>query len=179
MDLTLHELVYEGRGEGFGYAAGQRLAAGAAKGIPMVVAPGGLDFICLWPRELTGKYLGRKMIWHNSRLAHVKLSLEEALSAAALATERLNRAQGMVSMVFPRGGLRSLTKPGEPLGDPALDEALLSYFQKNLKKSIPILTTDSNLMDEDFSALAASETLRLMERAGIPKKGEENGDRRR
>jgi uncharacterized protein (UPF0261 family) len=161
MDLTLHELVYETLGGGFGFSNHQRLTGGAKRIIPRVVAPGGLDFVCLWRHELTGRWLGRKMIWHNRELAHVKLNAEEALAATDLAIERLNRSQGPISVVFPLRGLRSHTRAGEPLCDPALDLAILERLTSRLGNGAAVKTVDANLHDEAFSALAAGEMMRL------------------
>ncbi len=162
MDLTLHEVVYEYFGRGFGYSPARRLTAGAAKGLPMVVAPGGLDFICQWGHELFPDAENRRMIWHNAQLAHVRLSADELRAVAGLVVERLNGARGPVTVLLPRRGLRSFTRPGEPLHDPDLDQLLFTVFERGLRQDFPLKYVDANLMDEAFSRAAAEEMLKLL-----------------
>lgn len=168
MDLTLHEIVYEHFGKGFGFGAQNRLMAGVEKGIPMVVAPGGIDFICQWQHELFEDIDKRKMIWHNAQLAHVKLHPHEARAIAAMIVERLNKGAGKITVIIPDRGLRSFTRPGEALYDPEVDAVIANAFGNGLKTSIPVKHIDANLMDEAFSAFAAKEMLRLINAPGQP-----------
>lgn len=163
MDLTLHEIVYEYFGGGFGAGAENRLMSGAKKGIPMLVAPGGVDFICQWKHELFPDVDSRKLIWHNAQLAHVKLRPQETRDIAAIIVERLNKALGPVVVIIPNKGLRSFARPGEALYDPEADAAITKVFAEGLKKSIPIKNCDANLMDEAFSIAAAKEMLALLD----------------
>lgn len=162
MDLTLHELVYEYFGKGFGYGANGRLEAGAAKGIPMVVAPGGIDFICQWKHELFTDIDRRKMIWHNADLAHVKLNKQEVYDIAGMMVERLNRSSGKVEVIVPTLGLRSFARPGEALHDAELDKIIYMRLDDSLRRDIPVKYIEANIMDEKFSEFAAFEMLRLM-----------------
>lgn len=162
MDLTLHEIVYEYFGYGFGYGANGRLLAACHTGIPMLVCPAGIDFICLDANADFPELKSRKRILHNSTLAHVKLLPKEVLAICEIIISRLNSATGPVKMLFPLQGLRSFSKPGEPLYDPELDQLILHAFQKGLRKDIPILTVDCNLMDFAFSKLAAEETMKML-----------------
>jgi uncharacterized protein (UPF0261 family) len=162
LDLTLHEIVYEHFGCGFGFGAGPRLTAGARCGLPMVICPGGIDFICQWNHELFSDIDSRQMIWHNAQLAHVKLRPNEILAVCGLITTRLNQATGPVTVLLPRAGLRSFTKPGEPLHDPKLDQLVFNYFESNLKKSIPVKYVEASIMDQSFSRQAADELLNLL-----------------
>lgn len=162
MDLTLHEIVYEYFGGGFGAGTTDRLMAGARAGIPMVVAPGGIDFICQWKGELFADVDDRKMIWHNAELAHVKLRENEARDVARLVVERLNAATGPVTVLLPTGGLRTMTRPGEPLHEPTVDAVILDELERGLRADIVTKRVDANLCDPEFSHAAAEEMLMLM-----------------
>lgn len=163
MDLTLHEIVYEYFGHGFGYGADNRLCSGCQKGIPMVVCPGGIDFICLDKGAPFPDLEKRKYIWHNQSLAHVKLSVQEVTDISKIIVGRLNQAQGPVTVLFPLQGLRSFSRPGEALCDPEVDLAVRQVFQTELKKSIPVRYVDANFMDMEFSLAAAEEMDRLIQ----------------
>lgn len=163
MDLTLHEIVYEYFGSGFGFGTENRLKQGVDKGIPMVVCPGGIDFICQWKNELFPDIARRKMIWHNASLAHVKLSVKEVSDISRMIVSRLNEATtGKVVVLMPRQGFRTFTKVGEPLHDPVVDQAIINVFEQELSRSIPIKYVDANLMDDEFSRRAADEMSALL-----------------
>lgn len=157
MDLTLHEVVYEYFGSGFGFGTENRLEQGARKGIPMVVCPGGIDFICQWKNELFADIAQRKMIWHNAALAHVKLTVGEVTDISRMIVARLNAATGKVVVLIPRQGLRTFAKPGEPLHDPAIDQAIIDIFERELRRDIPLKFVDADIIDDTFSRMAADE----------------------
>jgi len=157
MDLTLHEIVYEYFGSGFGFGTEDRLKQGVAKGIPMLVCPGGIDFICQWKNELFADVAQRKLMWHNSSLAHVKLTVKEVTDISRLIVGRLNAATpGRVVVVMPRQGFRTFAKEGQPLHDPVVDQAIIDVFARELKKAIPIKFVDASLDDDAFSRCAAN-----------------------
>lgn len=166
MDLTLHEIVYEHFGGGFGAGTENRLTAAAEAGIPMVVAPGGLDFICQWRGDLFPDAEERKVIWHNAQLAHVKLTEQEARAISRTVVSRLNKARGAVTVLLPTRGLRTYSAPGEALHDSAVDDAILEEFQTGLAPTIRVRTVDANLIDPEFAHAAAMEMLRLLEAEG-------------
>jgi uncharacterized protein (UPF0261 family) len=158
LDLTLHEIVYEYFGAGFGFGASGRLTQGVRKGIPMVVCPGGIDFICQWKGQLFPDASARKMIWHNSALAHVKLTAQEAADISRIIVGRLNAAApGKVVVVIPTRGLRTFAKEGQPLHDPVVDQAVFDVFEQGLRKDIPVRFVDAGFDDDAFSAAAADE----------------------
>lgn len=163
MDLTLHEMTsaYFG-GYGYGKGANDRLCAGAEMGIPMVVCPGGIDFICLRPDELFEDQDKRGYTWHNSGLTHTKLYEEEILSITGTIIERLNRANGPVTVLLPMGGLRTLSRPGEPFHIPDTIRKMRTLFEEQLKPGINFKCFDLNFDDMEFSEIAANEMLALL-----------------
>ncbi len=156
MDLTLHEIVYEYFGSGFGYGALGRLTQGVAKAIPMVICPGGIDFICQWQGALFADVATRKMMWHNGSLAHVKLTVPEVTDIGRLIVGRLNAAlPGKVVVVMPTQGFRTFAKPGQAMHDPAVDQAIIEVFRRELRADIPVEWVDASLDDDEFSRAAA------------------------
>lgn len=163
MDLTLHEMTPEFFG-GYGYGKGSdnRLCAGAAKGIPMVVCPGGIDFICLRPDEQFKDAEKRGYVWHNSGLSHTKLYQHEVLTVAQTIVKRLNTSTGKVTVILPMGGLRTMSRPGELFHEPEMIEKIRKIFEENLKPEIALKCYDLNFMDEEFAQIAAQEMLNLL-----------------
>lgn len=164
MDLTLHEVVYEYFGGGFGAGTTDRLASGARAGIPMVVTPGGIDFICQWRHELFDDIDERKMIWHNAQLAHVKLTVAEVREISRMIVSRLNKAAGPVVVLFPTLGLRTFAKAGEPLHDAEVDAAILREFREGLREDIPLRLIEASIIDPEFSRAAAEAMAELLPR---------------
>jgi uncharacterized protein (UPF0261 family) len=163
MDLTLHEIVYEYFGHGFGFGAQNRLMAAIDGGIPLVVCPAGIDFICQWRDQLFADVEARKLHWHNKNLAHVRLNEAEILAVSRIIIERLNRSTGPAKVILPTRGFRNYVGLGEPLHDPGLDALIVDVFSTELRRDIPVLRIDCNLMDGVFSEAAAHEMISLIE----------------
>ncbi|WP_027630966.1 Tm-1-like ATP-binding domain-containing protein [Ruminiclostridium cellobioparum] len=162
MDLSLHEITSEMFGKGFSTGANNRLAAACNAGIPQVVAPGGVDFIDFYAKELPQDLNKRKHIYHNSNIVHVKLLEQEIVRVGEIITERLNKSRGPVTVIIPLRGLRQNTSPGEALYAPEVDNALIEVLYRGLRRDIKIVDVDANINDEIFSKTAAAELLRLL-----------------
>ncbi len=158
MDITLHELAPEYFGD-YGYCKGavNRLCAAAEKGIPMLVCPGGIDFIALRKNELFEDEEKRGYVWHNSELTHTKLYENEILDIAHVIVERLNKASGKVVVLLPMGGLRSLSREGDPFFMPETIKRIRNIFEKGFKPEITLKCYNYNYMDKEFAEIIASE----------------------
>lgn len=164
MDVTLHEMTAEYFG-GYGYSKGadNRLTAGAEMGIPMLVCPGGIDFICLRVEEFFKDEEKRGHVWHNSELTHTKLYENEILDITRTIIERLNQAKGKVVVVLPMQGLRTLSRPGEPFHKPETIKKMRDLFEEGLKPEIELKCYDMNFMDPEFADVLVEEMLKLLE----------------
>lgn len=162
LDLTLHEITAEYFGGGFSAGASGRLLAAARAGIPLVVAPGGLDFIDFGVRELPADIDSRKYILHNSEIAHIKIHPAEMIPIAERVVERLNQCSGPVTLLIPERGFRQAAAPGEPLYDPEVDAAFTQVVAAKLKPGIRVVKIDANINDPAFSAAAADALLELL-----------------
>lgn len=167
LDLSLHEIVSQDViGGGFSFGAKNRLSAAAKRQLPMVLAPGGLDFIDFSVKEFNQGVLGdpqnRKFTLHNESIAHIKLTPQEAAKAAEVVVGRLQDYQGEAVMILPLRGLRSETHPGEKLYAPGVDQKIFEVFRARLNRRIRLIELDAHLMDEAFSQVAANEMLRLI-----------------
>lgn len=162
MDLSLHEITSEMFGKGFSTGANNRLVAACNAGIPQVVAPGGVDFIDFYAKELPQDLNKRKHIYHNSNIVHVKLLEQEIVRVGEIITERLNKSRGPVTVIIPLRGLRQNTSPGEALYTPEVDNALIEVLHRGLRRDIKIVDVDANINDKIFSKTAAAELLRML-----------------
>lgn len=168
LDLSPHEIISQDV-FGFGFSAGaaNRLTAAAERGIPTVVAPGGMDFVDVSAKDFFGGVLGspesRKYVLHNSEIAHVKLTIEEAARGAQILVERLNRHTGKLCVILPLQGLRSDTRQGQKLYDPIVDQAIFDTIRAGLRSDIRLVELDAHFFDEAFSKTAFDEMTRLLE----------------
>lgn len=167
LDLSPHEIISQDV-FGFGFSAGaaNRLTAAAERGIPTVVAPGGMDFIDVSANEFFAGALGapeaRKYVLHNSEIAHVKLTAEEATRGAEIFVRRLNLHTGKLTVILPLQGLRSDTREGQKLYDPSVDQVIFTTIRKGLRKDIRLIELDAHFFDEAFSKCAFEEMTRLL-----------------
>jgi len=168
MDLTLHEVVYEYFGRGFGYGAKDRLMAAVKTGIPLLVCPAGIDFICQWREELFDDAKERQVHWHNKNLAHVKLKESEITDISRIIIGRLNKAgpKQAIKVVMPTQGFRNHTRKGEALYAPDLDRLIIDLFRTELRDDIPVQLVDHHFIDREFSSIVAEEMVELL-RKGI------------
>lgn len=163
MDLTLHEMTAEYFG-GYGYSKGasNRLCAAAEMGIPMLVCPGGIDFICLRPEEFFKDQDQRGYVWHNPELTHTKLYDNEILDITQTIIQRLNASSGPVTVLLPLKGLRTLSNPGEPFHNPGVIQKMKALFQHYLRPEIRLCCVDMNYMDPEFAHVIVEEMSLLL-----------------
>ena len=124
MDITTHEIADEMLG-GVLSAGPDRLTAAGRKGIPQVVAPGGLDLINFGPLDTIPKHYmeqthlpGRSLYEHNPAVNCIGVLPDEAYKIAENMALKLNQSQGPTVVCVPmRGwGACDLEAPNKDLG---------------------------------------------------------------
>lgn len=124
LDITTHEIADEMLG-GVLSAGPDRLTAASRKGIPQVVAPGGLDLINFGPiNTIPEHYMnqvhlpGRSLYEHNPMVTCIGILPEEAYQIAENMAKKLNESTGPAVVCVPmRGwGACDLQTPDKELG---------------------------------------------------------------
>jgi uncharacterized protein (UPF0261 family) len=149
------------------YSAGpDRMRAAGRRGIPQVVAPGGVDFIILdGPLEaLPTRYRGRKTLQHTPALSLVRTSAAEMAAAGRAIAARLAESTGPAAAILPRRGFGAFSTPGQPLWDPEADRAFAEAFKASAPSRVRILELDAALNDPPVAEAAVRLMREMMRR---------------
>jgi uncharacterized protein (UPF0261 family) len=145
-----------------------RLMAAVAKGIPMVLAPCGLDILSYGGRaDMLERTRDRVQYVQDSLRVQVRTTAEELRQAADVIAERLNRATGPWTFLVPLKGWSSLDKEGRPIYDPVADAAFVARLKEQLDDPARIKEVPLHLYTPEFARVAVDEFIRLHEEAKI------------
>jgi uncharacterized protein (UPF0261 family) len=143
-----------------------RLMAAVETGIPMVLAPCGLDILSYGGRaDMLEKTKDRVQYVQDALRVQVRTTAGELRQAADVIAERLNRARGPWTFLIPLKGWSSLDKEGRPIHDPAADAAFVARLKEKLADSRHVRELDLHLYTPEFARVAVDEFLRLFEEA--------------
>jgi len=161
LDFTTHEIADEMFG---GYCKGigsMRLETAGRFGVPLVVAPGGLDNAVFSPfYPMPDQLKGRRIHSHDIRFC-VRMGPEEMKQFAQIIGEKLNRSKGPTYVLIPKRGWSEADKVGMDLYDPKVDQIFVEELRKILTSKIPIEEIDLHISEPAF-ALRAVEVLNNM-----------------
>jgi uncharacterized protein (UPF0261 family) len=170
LDLTPHELTEEVLGAGwYQPVEAGRLTAAAERGIPQVVAPGGLEYLCYGPREsIPARFRRRPTYFHNPMNANVRTNRREMAAVGRVLGERLNTAKGPVAVAIPSKGWSIYGAPGGPLHDAAADAAFVRSLTRTLRRDIPLHRLDLHINDPEFAQHCCGLLLDFLARRRAP-----------
>lgn len=164
LDLTIHEILGELHPEDI-YAPVRpgRLSAACRMGIPQVIVPGGLEYLCFGGVEaIPRQYRGRPTHVHNPYNTNVRTTADELEAIGKLIAERLNAATGPVTVLIPTRGWSQVGSPGGVLHDPDANEALIKTLKDQLRNDIALQCHDMAINDREFAVIAAQTLARLL-----------------
>lgn len=175
LDLTTSELADE-LGGGICSAGPGRLRAATRRGIPQVVAPGGLDMINFGrPETVPARYAGRVTHAHNSEITLVRTSPAECQELGRWLAERLADDAGPGAeprqvILMPSGGLSAIDAPGQPLHDAEADATLLETVRAHANPGqVRLVDVEGNLDRPEAGTLAADLLAGLLASAHQPR----------
>ncbi len=184
LDITTHEIVDEMLG-GVLSAGPDRLTAAGRKGIPQVVAPGGLDLINFGAASTVPAHFkteldkpGRAFHVHNPTVTIVGVSVNEAYEVGKEIAGKLNRATGPTALCIPMKGWGAYDICGcnpslgwaedcpAPCWTPDPDRTEWSLRSKNFvnairdcidrdKTNLDVLIVDRHMNEPEFADLMA------------------------
>ena len=115
LDLTLNEQMNYLNGGVFS-SGPTRMDAALKKGLPMVIAPGCLDFINHWGRNIPAQFQKRTFIYHNTQNTLMRTIPEETFRCGCYVGEKLNRSLVPVKILIPLEGVSANDRVGGPHG---------------------------------------------------------------
>ncbi len=146
-----------------------RLLAAVETGIPMVLAPCGLDILSYGGRaDMLAQTRDRVQYVQDALRVQVRTTADELRQAADVIAERLNRARGPWTFLIPLRGWSSLDQEGRPIYDPAADAAFVARLKEKLADRSRMREVDLHLYTPEFARVAVDEFLRLYKTAKAP-----------
>ncbi|MFI4929689.1 MAG: Tm-1-like ATP-binding domain-containing protein [Burkholderiales bacterium] len=151
-----------------------RLMAAVETGIPMVLAPCGLDILSYGGRaDMLEKTKDRVQVVQDALRVQVRTTADELRQAADVIASRLNRAKGRWTFLVPLKGWSSLDKEGRPIYDPVADAAFVSRLKQQLLEPDRVREVDLHLYTPEFARVAVDEFLRHFEASRVPERVKE------
>ncbi len=146
-----------------------RLMAAVRRGIPMVLAPCGLDILSYGGRaDKLEKTKDRVQYVQDALRVQVRTTADELRQAADVIAERLNQAKGPFTFLAPLKGWSSLDKEGRPIYDPVADAAFVERLKEKLIDKAAVKEVDLHLYTPEFARVAVDEFARLFRLAKAP-----------
>jgi len=152
LDLCLYELIQYLCSGPWG-ADPNKLQAAGRKGIPQIVAPGGIDFFS-WAgsvETVPPRLRTRPLHAHNPKVTVVMTSTQEKARLGRVVAQKLNRAAGPTAVVIPLRGFSEFAKPGRPFHNPEGDKAFIEGLKRHLKPRVRVLEVDAFISDLQFA----------------------------
>jgi len=154
LDFVTHELADELYDGYCGDIGPDRLATAAKRGVPIVVAPGGLDCIVFNSIEdVPDKLKNRKVHLHDIRVA-VRTSKEELEKIALTIAQRLANPNGPVGILIPLRGWSEVDKEGADLFEPHIDYFLVDALKGVLPPEVCLKEVECHISDPQFAQQA-------------------------
>lgn len=154
LDFVTHELADQLYNGYCGDIGTDRLATAARRGVPIIVAPGGLDCIVFNSiDDVPDKLKGRRLHHHDIRVA-VRTSEEELDRIAMTIAQRLANPHGPVGVLIPLRGWSEVDKVGAAFFDPGMDQFFVDALKRLLLPEVSLKEVECHISDPKFAQLA-------------------------
>jgi uncharacterized protein (UPF0261 family) len=155
LDLCTGEVIEELYG-GALKAGPERLEAAGELGIPQIVAPGCMEF-WHWPGTVETAPRDRRIHVHNPMVIGVLASLDEMTRGGEVMAEKLNRAKGPVTILYPLAGFDVHDRPGGSFYYPEGRTRLLEVLKAHIGSKIRLVELDAHINDQAFAEAVVAE----------------------
>jgi uncharacterized protein (UPF0261 family) len=160
LDLEPAEVSEHIFGGMFG-AGPTRLETAGKKGIPQLVGPGGIEFICFpGAKAIPDRFRKNKKREHNPNVICVFLNEKEIILVAKVIAEKLNLAKGPTAVIIPK---KSFGGRGWTI-DRELIPVFTNTLKRELRSEIEMVEVDAHINDNSFAEAAVDLFLKLMDK---------------
>ncbi len=164
LDITTTELADEVCGGVF-TAGPERGLAASRKGIPAVIVPGCVDMANFWGIEtVPAKFKDRNLYEWNPKVTLMRTNVEENTKMGEMLAAAANASTAPVAFILPLKGVSMLDSEGGRFWDPAADKACYDAIKKNVRPGIPVIESNHNINDPEFSELCAKTLLDMLKK---------------
>ena len=154
LDFNPHEIADDMFG---GYCKGigpSRLETAGSMGVPLVLAPGGLDNAVFSPvYPMPREFEGRRRHGHDARFC-IRMEASEMEKFARIISDKLNKSKGPAHVLIPTKGWSDADKEGMPLFDPAVDSVFTDALKRLVKAGIPLEEMNVHISEPAFARRA-------------------------
>ncbi len=163
IDFTPHELTRM-RLSGAHVDMPRRFTASVENKLPMIIVPGGLNFIGLGSYEqLEEDFKKRPFFRHSELFTHVGVLPEEMIAQTEYLMDCLNAAELEIQILVPMKGFSTTDKEGQELHSPELRYIFLETARKFAKPHIRITDfPDLHIEDVAFSEICSKSLLEYL-----------------
>ncbi len=145
-------------------AGSQRLTSAGKRGIPQVIAPGGVNLTSPRKSRYKPEHHERRKFELDELRTFLRVSDEEAVRIATLFAEKLGAGKGPVVFLFPTQGWSAVDPPGGHMFDEAQDRAFLKVFTERVGPGVSTREVYANLEDELFAEAVVQACLEVFPR---------------
>jgi len=149
--------------------AENRLRLAGEKGLPQVIAPGGLDML-IFPgtkETIPPEYKDRILHAHGPDTVLARTTRDEVGWAAKIISERANRAAGPVAIVIPLRGFSAVDKEGQHFYDPEADGAFAQVVKDTVRERVDIVEVDAHINHDEFAKKVVDTFDEMTKKVGI------------
>lgn len=149
--------------------AENRLRLAGEKGLPQVIAPGGLDML-IFPgtkETIPPEYKDRILHAHGPDTVLARTTRDEVGWAAKIISERANRAAGPVAIVIPLRGFSAVDKEGQHFYDPEADGSFAQVVKDTVRESVDIVEVGAHINHDEFAKKVVDTFDEMTKKVGI------------
>ncbi|MGB9627099.1 MAG: Tm-1-like ATP-binding domain-containing protein [Thermodesulfobacteriota bacterium] len=132
----------------------ERMEVAGEKGLPQVVAPGGINTFT-WTgirvADTLSELKHRKHYYMDPQRVTIWLNEEELRRMAPVYAEKLNKAKGPTKFIVPLKGWLSIEREETSFFDPQVNKVFVEELKRNLKPEIEVREVDANIDDPSFA----------------------------
>ena len=144
-------------------AGPERLTAAAESSVPQVVSCGALDMVNFWALDtVPDRFRARTLHAHNANVTLMRTNAEECAHIGKAISERLSRASGPVTLVFPLRGVSAIDAKGQPFFAPDANAALFDALRRHAGQNVKIDALDLHINDNAFADALATHLIELL-----------------